>query len=76
MRSNRLIQQWKNPLASIRWVSSSFSAVVDLLQELLGLDVNKSWMQAGEQVKVKAKVAVSDNEVSLREVLLEKVGEY
>ena len=29
MGSNRLIQQWKSPLASIRWVSSSFNAVID-----------------------------------------------
>lgn len=39
---------------------------------LLGLGVNETWAQTALQFKGNAKVAVSDNESSLRKVLLEK----
>jgi len=45
-------------------------------KELLGLSVNESWKETAAQFKGRAKVAVSDNEVSLRRVLLEKAGDY
>ena len=45
-------------------------------KELLGLSVNESWKETVAQFKGRAKVAVSDNEVALRWVLLEKVGDY
>lgn len=45
-------------------------------KELLGLGVNESWKETALQFKGKAKVAVSDNEVSLRKVLLEESDDY
>jgi transposase-like protein len=45
-------------------------------KELLGFGVNESWRETALQFKGKAKVAVSDNEVSLRKVLLEKSDDY
>jgi hypothetical protein len=45
-------------------------------KELLGLSVNETWKDIGEQFKGHAKVAVSDNESSLRGVLLEKSVDY
>jgi hypothetical protein len=41
-------------------------------KSLLGLDVNKDWKETLGQFKGRAKVAVSDNEPSLRNALLEK----
>ena len=43
---------------------------------LLGLDVNKDWKETAAQFKGKADVAVSDNEPSLRNALLEKAANY
>ena len=43
---------------------------------LLGLGVNELWKEVADQFEGKAKVAVSDNEVSLRKVLLEKSCDY
>jgi hypothetical protein len=43
---------------------------------LLGLGVNESWKDTVLQFKGRAKVAVSDNESSLRSVLLEKSCDY
>jgi transposase-like protein len=43
---------------------------------LLGLDVNKDWKQTASQFKGKAEFAVSDNEPSLRNALLEKASNY
>ncbi|MCL2258069.1 MAG: hypothetical protein FWC14_07785 [Candidatus Bathyarchaeota archaeon] len=45
-------------------------------KELLGLGVNESWRETVSQFSGKAEVAVSDNEASLRVVLLEKSVEY
>jgi transposase-like protein len=45
-------------------------------KSLLGLDVNKDWKQTALQFKGKADVAVSDNEPSLRNALLEKATDY
>ncbi len=43
---------------------------------LLGLGVNEDWKKTAGQFKGKAKVAVSDNEPSLRNALLEKAANY
>ena len=43
---------------------------------LLALSVNEPWKMTASQFKGKAAVAVSDNEVSLRNVLLEKATDY
>jgi transposase-like protein len=43
---------------------------------LLGLGVNEDWKETASQFKGKAKVAVSDNEPSLRNALLEKAANY
>lgn len=45
-------------------------------KHLLGLSVNEDWKSTVEQFKGKAKVAVSDNEPSLKNVLLEKANDY
>lgn len=45
-------------------------------KSLLGLDVNKDWKETALQFKGKADVAVSDNEPSLRNALLEKATDY
>jgi len=45
-------------------------------KSLLGLDVNKDWKETALQFKGKADVAVSDNEPSLRNALLEKADDY
>ena len=45
-------------------------------KELLGFGVNESWKEVVLQFEGKAKVAVSDNEPSLRKVLLEKACDY
>lgn len=45
-------------------------------KSLLGLDVNKDWKETAAQFKGKADVAVSDNEPSLRNALLEKAVDY
>ena len=45
-------------------------------KDLLGLGVNEDWKRTAEQFKGKAKVAVSDNEPSLRNALLEKADDY
>ena len=42
----------------------------------LGLDVNKDWKETASQFKGKADFAVSDNEPSLRNALLEKASNY
>jgi len=43
---------------------------------LLGLGVNEDWKETASQFKGKAEYAVSDNESSLRNVLLEKAANY
>lgn len=43
---------------------------------LLGLGVNEDWKKTALQFKGKAKTAVSDNEPSLRNALLEKADDY
>jgi hypothetical protein len=43
---------------------------------LLGLGVNEDWKETASQFKGKADVAVSDNEPSLRNALLEKAANY
>ena len=43
---------------------------------LLGLGVNEDWKMTASQFKGKANFAVSDNEVSLRNALLEKAANY
>ncbi len=43
---------------------------------LLGLGVNEDWKKTAGQFNGKAKVAVSDNEPSLRNALLEKAANY
>ena len=45
-------------------------------KSLLGLDVNKDWKETAYQFKGRAHVAVSDNEPSLRNALLEKSDYY
>jgi len=45
-------------------------------KSLLGLDVNKDWKETLEQFKGRADIAVSDNEPSLRNALLEKAANY
>ena len=45
-------------------------------KELLGFGVNESWREVADQFEGRAKVAVSDNEPSLRKVLLEKSCDY
>jgi len=45
-------------------------------KSLLGLGVNEDWRRTAEQLEGKAKVAVSDNEPSLRNALLEKADDY
>ncbi len=45
-------------------------------KSLLGLSVNKDWKETASQFKGKADVAVSDNEPSLRNALLEKAVSY
>lgn len=45
-------------------------------KKLLGLSVNEDWKQTMGQFKGRAKVAVSDNEPALRNVLLEKSFSY
>lgn len=45
-------------------------------KSLLGLDVNKDWKETAAQFEGKAGVAVSDNEPSLRNALLEKAVDY
>jgi hypothetical protein len=45
-------------------------------KSLLGLDVNKTWKETASQFRGKADVAVSDNEPSLRNALLEKAANY
>lgn len=45
-------------------------------KNLLGLDVNRGWIETLEQFKGRAEVAVSDNEPSLRNGLLEKAANY
>ena len=45
-------------------------------KNLLGLSVNEDWKETAAQFKGKAKVAVSDNEPSLRHALLEKADDY
>jgi transposase-like protein len=45
-------------------------------KSLLGLDVNKNWKETASQFKGKADVALSDNEPSLRNALLEKAANY
>jgi hypothetical protein len=43
---------------------------------LLGFGVNESWKEVAGQFRGRAKVAVSDNESALRQVLLEKSCDY
>jgi hypothetical protein len=45
-------------------------------KSLLVLDINKDWKETAAQFKGKADVAVSDNEPSLRNALLEKAADY
>ena len=45
-------------------------------KSLLGLDINKDWKETASQFRGKADVAVSDNEPSLRNALLEKAANY
>jgi len=45
-------------------------------KSLLALSVNEDWKKTAEQFKGSAKVAVSDNEPSLRNTLLEKADDY
>jgi transposase-like protein len=45
-------------------------------KEFLGFGVNTSWREVALQFEGRAKVAVSDNESSLRKVLLERSGDY
>ena len=45
-------------------------------KELLGFGVNELWRGVASQFEGRAKVAVSDNESSLRKVLLERSGDY
>ena len=45
-------------------------------KELLGLGVNEDWKETAAQFKGKAESAVSDNEPSLRNALLEKAANY
>jgi len=45
-------------------------------KNLLGLSVNKDWKETAAQFRGRARVAVSDNEPSLRNALLEKADDY
>lgn len=45
-------------------------------KSLLGLSVNEDWKMTASQFRGKADVAVSDNEPSLRNTLLEKADDY
>jgi hypothetical protein len=45
-------------------------------KSLLGLSVNEDWKETASQFRGKADVAVSDNEPSLRNTLLEKADDY
>jgi hypothetical protein len=45
-------------------------------KNLLGLSVNKDWKETAAQFRGRARVAVSDNEPSLRNTLLEKADDY